>query len=474
MRHVEVAIIGAGSAGLAAYSRATDHTDSVVLIEGGEYGTTCALTGCMPSKLLIAAADSAQAVADAGAFGVEVSDYTVNGQAVMRRVQRLRDHFVGYVLESVDNIPDDMRLRGQASFIDEGTLRVGDETIKADRIVIATGSSPVMPKAFAAGASRVISSDSVFDLETVPGSLAVIGGGVIGLELGQAFSRLGTKVTLFDTQPQLGPATDPEISEYVTRHFSQQFRCVLNASVQEAQASEDGVMVRYQPDDGEARSESFEYLLVAVGRRSNLKALQLENTGLELDEQGTPRFDPCTLQCGDSPIFIAGDVNGLRPLLHEAADEGKIAGANAGRFPDIRAQPRRAPLQIVFSHPQIALAGKSHAELKGEDIAVGEVSFENQGRSVVINQNHGIARLYGDQYSGRLLGAELVGPAAEHLGHLLAWCIQQDLTVQQMIDLPFYHPVIEEGLRSALKRLRANLNMGRGPRNDCIDCGPGG
>ena len=156
-------------------------------------------------------------------------------------------------------------------------------------------------------------------------------------------------------------------------------------------------------------------------------------------------------------MFIAGDVNNDRPLLHEASDEGRIAGANAGRYPDVQSGSRRSPLSIVFSDPQIAMVGSRYSELEDSAIAVGEVSFADQGRSRVMLKNQGLLRLYADPNDGRFLGAEMFGPRAEHLGHLLAWAHQANMTVEQMLEMPFYHPVIEEGLRTALRDTRKQL-----------------
>jgi dihydrolipoamide dehydrogenase len=174
-------------------------------------------------------------------------------------------------------------------------------------------------------------------------------------------------------------------------------------------------------------------------------------------------------------VFIAGDADDAVPLLHEAADEGKIAGDNAGRFPDVRAQTRRASLGIVFSDPQIATVGKSyrHLQAEGVDHAVGEVSFEDQGRSRVINRNRGLLRLYGAHGTGLFLGAEMIGPAAEHIAHLLAWAAQQGLSVHEMLAMPYYHPVIEEGVRTGLRDLNRQLRMGPELVPECLDCGPG-
>jgi dihydrolipoamide dehydrogenase len=238
----------------------------------------------------------------------------------------------------------------------------------------------------------------------------------------------------------------------------------------------DEVIVR-STRSGRARHEArFDWLLCTVGRRTNVDGLQLGNSGLALETSGVPAFDRRTAQAGSSPVFIAGDAAQDRPLLHEAADEGRIAGDNAGRFPDVRVHPRRAPLAVVFSDPQMMIAGASHAALvaDGSSFETGTVSFGDQGRSRVSGRNRGALELYGERDTGRFLGAEMFGPAAEHIGHLLAWSVQRGDTVQQMLDCPFYHPVIEEGVRTALRDLRRALRMGPRPVPNCLDCGPGG
>ena len=217
------------------------------------------------------------------------------------------------------------------------------------------------------------------------------------------------------------------------------------------------------------------WLLAASGRQPNIDDLGLEHTALPRSAAGVPVHDRRSGQIGGSHVFLAGDAADERALLHEAADDGRIAGDNAGRWPDIRMRPRRAPLAVVFSEPQIMLAGASHAELvaAGADFAQGAVSFSDQGRSRVMGRNQGALHVYGERGSGRFLGAEMLGPAAEHIGHLLAWSAQRGDTVQQMLDSPFYHPVVEEGLRSALRDLNRALRMGPPPVERCLDCGPG-
>jgi len=485
--NVDVVVIGGGTAGLGAYRAAKAHTSSVVMIEGGPYGTTCARVGCMPSKLLIAAAESVHQIEKAPLFGIHPQgDIIINGREVMDRVKRERDRFVGFVLESVDEIPAQDKISGYAQFVDNNKLRIDDHTeVIAKRIIIATGSRPAYPGAWDELGDRLILHDDVFEWGDLPKSVAVFGPGLIGLELGQALHRLGVEVKLFGLGGQVGPLTDPEVMNYADKTFKQEFYLDANVKVEQMKristsddSSEDKVEIQFINHDGELETFIVDYILAATGRRPNVDKLGLENTSIQLDERGVPTADHYTLQTSVDNIFIAGDASNKIPLLHEAADQGRIAGDNAGRYPDIRAGLRRSSISAVFSDPQIAMVGESFKQLEVRlgncgCFATGEVSFENQGRSRVILRNKGLLHVYGEQGTGRFLGAEMIGPNAEHLAHLLAWAHQRKMTISEMLDMPFYHPVIEEGVRTALRDLNAKLHLGPEMIRHCLDCGPG-
>ncbi|WP_413112775.1 dihydrolipoyl dehydrogenase [Thaumasiovibrio sp. DFM-14] len=477
---IDVAVIGGGTAGLGAYRAAKEHTNSVVMIEGGPYGTTCARVGCMPSKLLIAAAESVHNIEKAPAFGIHPQgEILINGREVMERVKRERDRFVGFVLESVDEIPANDKIRGYAKFIDDNTLIIDDHTmIEAKRIVIATGSRPAYPAAWDELGERLVVNDDIFDWDDLPRSVAVFGPGVIGLELGQALKRLGVDVIMFGLGGQVGPLTDPEVMAYANRTFNEEFYLDADVKIESMQRIDDRVEIQYLDKQGQLASKQVDYVVAATGRRPNTDKLNIENTTVALDTRGVPIADHFTLQTSVSHLFIAGDASNQLPLLHEAADQGRIAGDNAGRFPDIRAGLRRSKISAVFSDPQIAMVGESYHDITTRlggcgCFTTGTVSFENQGRSRVMLRNKGLLHVYGEQGTGRFLGAEMIGPNAEHLAHLLAWAHQNQMTVSQMLDMPFYHPVIEEGVRTALRDLNAKLHIGPEMIKHCLDCGPG-
>jgi dihydrolipoamide dehydrogenase len=435
-----------------------------LLIEGGPYGTTCARVGCMPSKLLIAAAEAAHAWSRLRAFGIDATgSIAIDGKAVMDRVKSERDRFAGFVVDDVEAFPAADKIRGTARFVDDHTLQVGELVIRAPRVVIAAGSSPAYPAAWDALGDRLIVNDHVFQWSTLPESVAVFGPGVIGLEIGQALHRLGVRVKVFGRGGGVGPLADPALLESARKIFGAEFYLDTNAHAEVARQG-DRVAVSYRALDGSTSEESFDYLLAATGRRPNLAGLGLERTSLALDIHGVPTFDRRTLQCGRSSIFIAGDVNNELPLLHEAADEGRIAGENAAHYPDVRPGLRRAGIAVVFTDPQIAIIGGGWRDAQPVPHVVGEVSFRNQGRSRVMLRNKGLLHIYAAIEDGAFIGAEMLGPDAEHIGHLLAWALQMKLTVQQMLDMPFYHPVIEEGLRTALRDARSKLAAAQAER----------
>ncbi|MBQ9618878.1 MAG: FAD-dependent oxidoreductase, partial [Neisseriaceae bacterium] len=263
----DVVILGGGSAGMNAFRAARKHTDSVLLIEDHHFGTTCARVGCMPSKLLIAAAEARHAAMHTDPFGVHISgEITVNGKEVMQRVKSERDRFVGFVMEDVEGFPAECRMLGRARFIDEHTVQVDDDTqITFKRAVIATGSRSIIIPAWQALGDKLIVNDDVFSWDTLPESVAVFGPGVIGLELGQALHRLGVRVSVFGIGGLIGGITDPVITEKAKAIFSQELDLYLDAKTQVQLTENQQVQVTFEDSDGRSGTATYDYLLAAIG-----------------------------------------------------------------------------------------------------------------------------------------------------------------------------------------------------------------
>lgn len=447
MRKVKLVIIGAGTAGLAARREAARHTDDYLLVDPGILGTTCARVGCMPSKVLIQIAEDYHRRLVLPQMGIS-GELHVDGVKVLEHVRQLRDRFVRSVLEDMDHWTPKHLIRKRARFLDLHTLDLEGDRIEAERIIIATGSAPIVPEPWQKYRSYLTDTDQFFESTSLPRSLAVIGLGIIGLEIGQSLHRLGVKVTGLGQGRSLGGLTDPVLLQYAWNTLGREFP--LHEGTVTELMEEHGQL---QLENAEGKRFKVDQALVAIGRRPRLEGLGLKECGVPLNDKGIPIFNPSTLEIGETRVFIAGDVNGHRAVLHEAADEGRIAAYNALRDKSL-CMKRRVPLTITFSSPQIALVGQSFKELTAHkvDFVRGEQSFEGQGRAIVKHMEMGRIHVYVTPQEGRLLGAEMFCPDAEHLAHLLAWSISSGHCLKDMLSFPIYHPVLEEGLRSALRK----------------------
>ena len=446
-RKVDVAIIGSGSAGLYALGKIRPSGKSFVLINGGELGTTCARVGCMPSKAVIQVAEDFHRRNVFNRFGMEGhEDLDLDIPEAMEYVQDLRDTFVDRVLSnSTDKLPEENFIAGYARFAAPDLLEIDNgERVRAGKIIVATGSRPIVPGAWSAFRDRIITSDDFFDLDDLPRSIAVVGLGVIGLEIGQSLKRLGLETVGIDQLDTIGGLSDPKVAETAIDVIGKEMPLWLGhaATLSEGQ---NGLI---EVTAGEQSTE-VERVFASLGRIPNLDKLGLDAIGIALDDKGIPLFDPSTMQIGDLPIFLAGDVTGSRPLLHEAGDEGRIAGHNAVSD-EVFAFRRKTPLNITFCDPNIVQVGARFADLDPHTTAIGQVQMGPVGRAMIMAKNKGLIRVYADKVSGRVLGSEMISPKGENLGHLLAWSIQQGLTVGQLLQMPFYHPGIEEALQAAL------------------------
>ena len=452
-REVDVAILGSGSAGLSALGQVKKSGKSYVMINGGEFGTTCARVGCMPSKALIQIAEDFHRRSVFSRHAIAGGDaLTLDNEEAMEHVRDLRDTFVKRVTSnSTDTMSEQVLIHGYARFVDPHTLEVNGETIKAGKIIIATGSRPIVPQAWEAFGDKVITTDEFFELEHLPESAAIIGLGVIGLEIGQALSRMGVAVTGVELSDTISGIQDPALQQVAIDVIGKEFPLWFGNP---AELSAEGNQLRVTAGD---HSVLVDKVVATLGRTPNLADLNLAGIGIDCDERGIPRFNPNTMQVGNSHIFIAGDVDNRRPILHEAGDDGRIAGYNAARD-TVTAFRRKTPLAITFCDPGIASIGASWDELDPEKTAVGEMKMAPVGRALIMAKNKGTLRVYADKTTGIILGAALMAPRAENLAHLICWAIEQKQTVYDLLRMPFYHPVIEEALQAALYDLKGKVD----------------
>lgn len=459
----DVVIIGAGTAGMYALREVRRAGRQFLLIDHGPLGTVCARVGCMPSKVALHAAaqwQSAARLESIGGSGMEhlKLDRTRSWAALRHQ----RDNFANPTAARTRDTAGTQLLEGRARFLSADHLSVdlndgGHCEIKAKAIIIAVGSRPIVPDWLSEMRERVITTDDLFELETLPESVGILGLGAIGLEMGLALARLGLKVTGADIAATIGGAQDTEVSARAAARFRPEFDMWLRADTRLRPGGAGVVM-----ETADNRRTEVGLLLAALGRRSNIDQLGLADAGFEVDQHGVPVFDPQTMQVGKLPVFIAGDANNTRALMHEAGDEGLIAGFNAARLSDeAGATPqrfaRKTPLMVAFTDPDIAAVGAQLPDLDADQIIIGSADGQSNGRSRILHEPHGLLRIYADKSSGRLLGAAMVAARGEHLAHLLGLAIERGETAASLLEMPYYHPVVEEMLRGALQNVVSQL-----------------
>ncbi len=463
---VDTVIVGAGSAGLSALRQVRRYTDDFLLVNDGHWGTTCAAAGCMPSKALIEAANAFHRRVSFEDFGIRGAEgLRADIPAVLARVRRLRDGFV----KGPEAVPGELgsrALSGRARLLGPGRLTASGKTIEARAIILAPGSRPVVPKPWRALGERILTTDTLFEQPDLPGRIAVIGMGAIGVEIAQALARLGLEVAGFDAVDGLAGIDDRQVLAAFRPLIEAEVALHLGAA---AELEDAGDAIRVT---GAGATFEADAVLAAMGRRPNIDDLGLETLGVPLDDRGMPEVDPASLRIGDFAIFLAGDANGYRPLLHEAADEGHIAGRMAAPDAARSGLCRRTALSIVFASPQVARVGPPLTELRDRDIVTASADFSKQARARMAQMGAGLLRLHAERDSGRLLAAEMCAPAAEHLAHLLALAIESRMTVADLLAMPFYHPVLEEGLRGALRDLARQVQGAGGSElSSCEEIG---
>ncbi len=451
-KKLKAVIIGGGSAGLSALREVRTKTDDYLLIDPGPLGTKCARVGCMPSKALISIANDFHRRKLFAEEGIDGGDgLKTNIPRVLTHVRELRDHFAGSMEKLTEQLAEGHLLKAKAKILSPTKVYADGREIETEKIIIATGSSPKLAESWKTS-KRIFTTDDLFELEDLPERIAVIGLGAIGLEAGQAINRLGKRVYGFTSGKRIGGLDSPKVNKAAIKAITEEMPLYFGTTPTIKDTPEGALLTH---PEGEFTVDA---VLACVGVEPNIEGLGLENLGVNLDSRALPQYSRRTMQIGNLPVFIAGDANGCRPILHEALDEGLIAGYNAMKNEN-EAFHRRTQLKIIFSDPEIASVGApvKYLEENGIEYITGFADFTHQARAVLEHRNSGALEIFIEKQTGMLLGAELACTAAEHLSHQLALAIQHRLTVFDMLKMPFYHPTVEEGIRSALRSASKQL-----------------
>ncbi|NHC04973.1 dihydrolipoyl dehydrogenase [Acinetobacter sp. 187] len=455
----DIIIIGAGTAGISAYKQAIKKTKNILIINEGAWDTTCARVGCMPSKVLISTANRMHDIQHAENVSL-ITQATIDTSKVMQHVRDLRDRFTRATLKDVKSWDPQHKISGRATFIDKNTVLVNGNQYQAESFIIAVGSKPSLNQEWKETLKdKLITSNEIFELETLPKSIAVVGSGVIAIELAQAMQRLGVETTVFARSRKIGSLSSPKLQALAQTEISKELDIKFEILPDVVKKDGQSVSITYT-EDHQQKKINVDYLLLATGRTTHLGNLNLRHIDSSFEDVESLPINKQTKQLSDLPIFIVGDAFTNTPIQHEAAHEGKLAVNNCLNYPKVKNLKTLTPLGIMFSSPEMATVGQSYKQLKDQNIRfiTGLVHYEKQGRAIVLGKNKGALELYIDINTRKLLGAELLVESAEHLAHLLCWMISEELSIDDILQKPFYHPTLEEGIRTALKHARRQLD----------------
>jgi pyruvate/2-oxoglutarate dehydrogenase complex dihydrolipoamide dehydrogenase (E3) component len=422
MARIDLVVVGGGTAGLVAAVGAAGQGARVVLIERHRTGGDCLWTGCVPSKALITAAAAAHTARGSGHLGVHASDVTVDFAAVMAHVKGAIS-----TIEPHDS-PERLRglgievIHGDACFVATDTVEVDRRRLRFRRALIATGASPAMPPLPGLGEAEPLTNETLWDLTERPDRLVVLGAGPIGCELGQAFNRLGSRVTLVEMADRVLPREEPEACQRIARHLSDEGVDVRTATTAVRVGSDaSGRHLVVEGDAGEERI-GFDRILVAVGRTPRTDGLGLAAAEVALTDRGAVAVDD-RLQTSNPRIYAAGDVTMKLAFTHVAATHGATVVQNALFGLRARVDHERIPW-VTFTAPEVARVGLSVAEARerfGPKISVRTAGHDALDRAVTAAETDGYAQLVGDD-KGKLVGATVIGPrAGETMGEIVAW-----------------------------------------------------
>ena len=461
----DVVVIGAGTAGLAAAKAAHTEGARVAVVDHGPLGTFCARLGCMPSKLLLQSAFALARARRAGALGVLVDGPPrLSWPAVRERKNELVAEFVGSVVAATTTSKHFTLLRGSATFIDDGAIDVDGQRIAARRWVLATGSLPSRPSipGLADVTALTMTSDDVFELASVPRSIAVIGSGAVGIELGQLLARAGAEVHVYGRDGRVaglepGPPQDALVAS-LARDLT------LHRSTRILRVRREGYAVRLVTD--EDREVRVDRILLAAGRRPDLDAFALSRVGVRV-EGGTPEHDEY-LRTTNHAIFVAGDAAGAPAVLHAAAIQGRTAGRNAARDGRLERPALAPPLRVVFCDPIVASVGldPDAAQRADDGLCVVVRPWTEQGRARIMAETEGLAQLVIDRKTRMVVGCQLVGPQADLVIHLVSYAMHFGATVDDLLALHHYHPTLAEMIPSLAQRAVVELDGGECTRGE--------
>ncbi len=452
-QHAEVVVIGAGPGGYPAAFAAADHGKKVILVnEETNPGGVCLQRGCIPSKALLHVAKLIHEAREAAEHGVSFGSPKID----LAKLRNFKNGVIGQLTGGIQSL---CKARGvtlvqaRATFANSNTLNLAKpdgsiEQLTFDKAVIATGSQPAMPPIFAIGDSRVMDSTGALALEDIPKRLLVIGGGYIGLEMSCVYAALGSEVTVVEALPVILAAADRDLVRPLQKRLETQFKAIhVNTKVISLTASKAGIVAELQGEGVEPK-QTFDRILVSVGRKPNSKNLGLENTKVQIDEKGFIKIDRCC-RTADPNILAIGDVAGEPMLAHKATREAKVAiealVGEPAEFDNI------AIPAVVFTDPELAWCGLTETEAKTQerDVKVIRFAWAASGRAQSLARTEGLTKLIVENKTERILGVGIVGAGAGELISEGVLAVETAAVARDLADSIHPHPTLSETLMEA-------------------------
>jgi dihydrolipoamide dehydrogenase len=448
---VDVVVIGAGPAGYVCAIRLAQLGRKVTIIDKDNVGGVCLNRGCIPSKALIYAGTLYEKIQHGSDIGIEVSGAKVNLEKMINWKDTVVKKLTGGVAQLLKANGCTL-ITGDAQFTSPSTLEVtgsgGTQTLQFKQCVVATGSRPLAIPGIDVDHDKILDSTSGLDQKKIPKTLLCIGGGYIGLELGTFYAKVGSKVTVVEAAPTILSIVDPDLVKVVAKGLQKRgVTTVVNTKVKACKKTKDGVDVTWT-ENGKDSTQTFEKVLMTIGRTPNTDQLALDKAGVKLDSKGFIPVD--ARRCSNIPtIFAIGDVAGQPLLAHKGSKEGIVAAEAMSGLKtvyDVIAMPA-----VIFTDPEIATVGLSEAEAKAEgyEVQVGNFPFVANGRALSVNETDGFVKMIGDRKTGRLLGVHIVGAEASNLIAEATLALEMGASVEDIALTVHAHPTLPETLMEA-------------------------
>lgn len=458
--HFDFLVIGGGSAGYAAARTAREVLDRVAIVDGSEQlGGLCILRGCMPSKTLIYSAEVLHHAKNGKLFGLDIPEARADMSLIHQRKVDTIKEFSDYRVEGLES--DKFTLyRNRAEFTGPNSIKLDDGTkLTADKILISTGSVVQVPNIPGLrDLEGVWTSDEVLDLDFLPESVIVLGGGIVASELTQFLNRVGSKVIQIQRSPHILKEVSTEAAKVVEKVFVEEgVELYTDTSISKISKNEDGFEVQFE-QNGEQIVQKAKYLFNALGRVPNTVGLNLEAAGISTIRSGHIKTGSYN-QTENPNVYAAGDVAGPVEIVHVAIIQGEAAAKHAtGR--KVREPSDWDFIGVIFTDPQIALAGKNAAMLDAEGIEYlsADYPWDDHGKSILMEAKHGYVRVFANR-TGKILGAEIVGKDAGELIHAFSVAISLKATVVDLLNAPWYHPTLAEMVTYPLEDIAEELGL---------------